>query len=96
MFNIPAGVDELTYNEPVIESTPLDEELDVFLELTDDTSDVFDDDTTGDLVPATPQILSVISQTIRTDLSGKDVVDVVFDVDPVPGNVTYVLRVTKI
>lgn len=45
---------------------------------------------------AIPDSLVVISQTLRTLKNGQEVVDVVFEVENIPGATKYELRVTKV
>jgi hypothetical protein len=82
MFHIPEGVDELIYQDF-------------------DPSDIYYYDTdTGenDFVGGipTPHILGVIEQTVRTLPSGTQVVDIVLEVEDIPGIEEFEVRVAKI
>lgn len=96
VFFIPDGVDELQYTDGITvtdnsDSTDEDNNLDIDLSESgdDDTNDYSDS-------PEVPQILSIISQTIRMNAAGQEVVDVVFDVDPSVSGKTYNIRATPV
>lgn len=71
-----------------------DAEIDIQEEtLIDDDSDLNEDEIGDELdVPGT---FEIISQTVRTDPNGNQVVDVVIDVEEVDGAVKYEVRMTK-
>lgn len=100
MFNIPDGMDDWTHPDELL----LDEEDS--LEDADDTDedaefesdiDIIDDgdDDTHD-APEVPENLVVLSQTIRRNADGSMVVDLLVEVDDVPGFVKYDIRVVKV
>jgi len=90
MFHIPEGVDELVYSDNAGPNGRGAGE-----DVTDDSFFGFD---TGDYsdTPGVPDILGIISQTIRTNSSGNQVVDVVLDVEDMDDLTEYEVRVTKI
>ena len=85
MFHIPEGVDELEYDDNNFEYSSEDFE---------DSGDGTDDTDYADRLD-TPQILGIINQFIKEDDSGKEVVDVVFNVEEITGATDYHFRVTK-
>lgn len=90
MFNIPVGVTDLEYTE--------DSSLD--LRLTQDDNGNYIYTPPGGIQSnqyglPTPNIIGVVSQTIRTAKSGSQVVDVVIEADDIPG-VRYEVRVNKV
>lgn len=95
MFFIPDGVDELVYDDA-------ERELDVEIveeeseEIYDDVFLVDDTETSNTEAPETPDILSVVEQVLRKTSAGNQVVDVVVEVDDIPGISKYEFRVTKI
>lgn len=95
MFFIPEGVDELVYDdtERNLDVEIVEEESE---EIYDDVFLVDDTETSNTEAPETPDILSVIEQTLRKTASGNQVVDVVVEVDDIPGISKYEFRVTKI
>lgn len=97
VFFIPDGVEELEYSDKsvTIAADEIDEnEFDIDIDI--DTSDSSESpDNEGDDLEV-PQILDVFSQTIHMDATGKEVVDVVFDVTEVFGVSKYELRVVKL
>lgn len=95
VFFIPDGVDDLQYSDTSVVLAPdeVDEnEFDVDIDV--DTSDTSESPDDGDELEV-PQILDIFSQTIHVDSTGKEVVDVVFDVTEVFGVTSYELRVVK-
>jgi hypothetical protein len=97
VFFIPDGVEELEYSDRsvTVSADEIDEnEFDIDIDV--DTSDSSESpDSDADELEV-PQILSVISQSMRMDSSGKEVVDVVFDVTAVSGVTSYEMRVVKL
>lgn len=82
VFDRPEGVDEFVFdeNEP------------------DSTAEAFD---TGAVLEdvfglATPEVLRIISQDVRKNKAGQQVVDVIFEVQDIPGATKYEFRVTKV
>lgn len=99
MFFIPDGVDELYYTDhQLIQSSDETEESEDTEPFFDDTDVQVDygDETDYSDAPETPQILGIVSQTIRVNSTGNEVVDVVFEVDEVYGSTNYEFRVVKI
>lgn len=95
MFFIPEGVEELVYNDEFETTEPSEEEVEVSYSDYSDEYDVEDDNNYYE-GPATPEIIGVVSQTIRRLPSGQQVVDVVIEVSDVAGAENYEVRVTKV
>lgn len=91
MFFIPDGVEDFVYseNERNLESVPEEETGDDSFVTDEGGVNYFDG-------PDTPDILGVVSQTLRTTNTGAQVVDVVIEVEDIPGLSKYDYRVTKI
>lgn len=90
MFFIPEGVDEFIYHDrETTYETSQEETGDDFFVTDDGDADYFDG-------PATPEIIEVVSQTIRTTAAGNQVVDLVVEVEDLAGLSKYEFRVTKI
>lgn len=91
MFYIPEGVDEFVYDDRDFDydASAAEESIDDSFVVDDGDADYFDG-------PATPEIVEVISQTIRTTAAGNQVVDLVVEVEDLPGLSKYEFRVTKI
>lgn len=93
MFYIPEGVDELVYDEQdEFDNTT---EQDEFV-VTDAYIDYGSDDADYSDTPDVPDILGVVSQTLRRSPSGNHVVDLVIDVEDVDSISKYEVRLTKI
>lgn len=95
MFFIPEGVDELVYDEDLsyranntVSDELVEEEagIDVGIGDSGDSADINQLET--------PQIVSVVSQTIRADDTGREVVDVILEVTPSAGALSYEFLVT--
>lgn len=67
----------------------------VTLDQTIPSSDVLDEPDNASTSLSAPQTLTIISQTVRISPDGTSVVDVVIEVEDVPGAESYELRVTK-
>lgn len=94
MFFIPDGMDEYVYIDT--EDLFLDEDGQVEEEYLDD-SFLVDDDTDYSERPGVPKILGIVPpQVFRTTLAGNQVVDIVIEVEDIPGISKYEFRVTKI
>lgn len=94
MFYIPEGATEFDY----IDRLPAtDEEVADFAASDESEIDFseFDDAIDTD-VPFTPQITSIVSQTVHKTAAGNEVVDVVIEVDDIDGVTSYEFRVTKV
>ena len=83
LFDVPADATDIVYAEQGISS--------------DDGSmnDALDSELDNQVIPV-PEGLRVVSQTIRETKSGGEVVDVVLEVDDIPGVTQYDLRVTPL
>lgn len=97
LFFIPDGVEELEYDDSTVDisADEIDEnEFSVNIDI--DVSGSLDSSGANDATDLeVPQVQDVFSQTIHMDASGKEVVDVVFDVTPVFGVTSYEMRVVK-
>lgn len=71
-----------------------DTEIDVQSETYDDDSSQQDDEDPADTLD-TPSSFTIVSQQIRTGLDGTQVVDIVIEVEDVPGANSYNVRVSK-
>jgi hypothetical protein len=69
-------------------------DIDIQSETLDDDDSLTDDEAMVDVLEP-PGSFQIISQTIRTGLDGSQVVDVVVEVEDVPGAVSYNVRVSK-
>lgn len=92
MFYIPEGVDELVYSDGA-ESLYLDADEEESAEESFVGEDDYGDYTEG---PDVPEIIGVVSQTLRTTAAGTQVVDLVIEVDDALGISKYETRVTKL
>jgi hypothetical protein len=72
-----------------------EEDVDIQNETTDEEDSELDEDAIDDAIEAPDEIV-IVSQTIRTDPSGRQVIDVVIDVAEVEGAVKYDVRITKV
>lgn len=92
MFHIPDGSDEFIYSDKKVSiDDSLDDyqEADIFF-----NEDGFEDYTD---TPGVPDIYDIVSQTIRTNADGSQVVDVVIEVEDLQSNKSkYEIRVTKV
>lgn len=93
LFFIPDGVGELQYTDgATIVADEIEEgefEVDIDVDISEGDEVDYSD------APETPQIVGVLSQVSRTDASGKEYVDVVFDVTDVFGADKYEIRIVK-
>jgi hypothetical protein len=93
MFNIPDEVGDFEYQQPVdlYGYEEGDEAAELGAEYSEDYFVEFDDEGDVDLLdrPDTPDELVIVSQTIRTTPSGMQVVDIVVEVEDVPGGYKY-------
>lgn len=93
MFYIPDGAVEFEYSEGEL-NVP-----DSFGEFVD--GEYYDEDDSSDGIdysesPEIPTILRVVSQTLRTDRGGKQVVDVVVEIEEGRDADKHEIRVTKL
>lgn len=105
MFYIPEGIDEDTwaYREDADEITVDNEDTSLSEEASDEFGDVDSDvtivdegDASEDDAPMVIDNLEVISQVLRRANDGSQVVDIVVEVDDIPGITNYEFRVTKV
>lgn len=94
MFFVPEGADDIVVNPSsrFADTTEGDfdaEELYGSSEMSDEY-----DSALGD-APETPDIIRVVSQEVRTNKSGNQVIDLIIEVEDVLGAVKYDYRVTK-
>lgn len=82
MFDNPGDVDEFVYDENAPDNSA--EAFDIGVVLDDEFG-----------LP-TPEILRIISQDVRKNKKGDQIVDVIFEVQDIPGITKYEFRVTKI
>ena len=71
-----------------------DAEIDVQTETLDDIESELDEDYADDVLD-TPSAFDIISQTVRTAPDGRQVVDIIIDVEEIVGALDYEVRVTK-
>lgn len=69
-------------------------DIDIQTETYEDEESELDEEFVGDEL-AVPSTFEIISQTLRTGPDGAQVVDVVVEVEDVPGAVKYEIRITK-
>lgn len=91
MFYIPEGTDEFVYSDEAVSVGDSLEET-----VIDDTFVGEDDYADYSDTPGVPDIMGVVSQTIRTTAAGNQVVDLVIEVDAMEALSKYEVRVTKI
>lgn len=93
MFHIPVGMeDDWEYSDDGYVGSDADRDE---FELTDDFIDGGDDEDEDD-GPEVPEILGIVSQTVRHSDEGTKVIDVVIEVEDIPGITKYEIRVTKV
>jgi hypothetical protein len=100
LFPIPDGLVDFEHTDAPVGSLP-GYDVEDYTELS--TNEIEDEDSyyevdDDEMVPDidTPSTFTVISQTIRTLPSGMQVVDVVAEVEDIPGALNYEFRVVKI
>lgn len=71
-----------------------DADIDVQIETFNDDDSQLDEDEVGNEL-GVPGSFVIISQSVRTAPDGRQVVDVVIDVEEIPGAVKYEVRTTK-
>lgn len=99
MFYIPEGMDDRVwaYQEtPDVGEEPEDEDFSDDFDVESDFSIIDESDSEGDDAPMAVDNLTIISQTLRRAQDGTQVVDIVAEVDDVPGATKYEFRITKI
>lgn len=94
LFYIPSGAeDNFVYTRENTDEDYLTDYIEE--EITDiEFEDVSGEEESEEL--ASPEVLGIISQTVRTGPGGQQVVDVVFEIDDVDGATNYEIQVTKI
>lgn len=103
MFLIPDGMDEFVYDENE-DTGGSDDDLEDDTTIAATESGVVDDFEVVDEGDEgyngggveTPEILGIVSQTIRTKDDGSQVVDVIVEVEDIPGVSKYEVRVAKV
>lgn len=100
MFALPEGVTDAAYgpvSEPMVrEGVEIDEFGAVeTVDPADATDLVSEPDGNNGILLDTPDILGVVSQTLRRSPGGLNVVDLVIDVEDIAGAANYEVRVTK-
>ena len=95
MFFIPDGVDELVYDD-VERTLEVDEVEESSEEIFEDYLLIDETETSSFDGPDTPDILGVIEQVLRTTATGAQVVDLVLDIEEIPGISKYEFKVAKI
>lgn len=94
-LDIPVGlVNTQIVSNPDVVTTPNLSDTDIQDGEPDNDSDFEAEDT--DTTLAAPQSYAVVSQVVRTGPDGTQVVDVVVDVEDVPGALEYEVRVTPV
>lgn len=96
-FPIPDGLKnaiERLRNEDEAPVTEEEADLDIQIEFLDEEESELDEEEMPDGVAA-PDYIEIISQTVRTAPDGRQVVDVVIDVEEVDGAIKYDVRITK-
>lgn len=97
MFYLPEGMDERVWAYRETPDETLDEEApEEGLDGTADVTIIDEGDASTDDTPLTVDNLEIISQVIRRAADGTQVVDIVAEVDDVPGITKYEFRITKI
>lgn len=93
-FSFPEGLSDVVQ----IDANTLDYEEPVEIDLTIDSfGEEYEDlhgEGDGADIPA-PEYINVVSQTVRTAPDGRQVIDVVIEVESVMGALNYEMRVTK-
>jgi hypothetical protein len=92
IHHLPDGVDELEFDRGGIN---IDEDSQVIL-FDDIEVDVDPGVGGGPEQLATPRIIGIISQTIKTQPNGQQTVQVVLDVSNVPGAANYEFKVARL
>lgn len=76
------------------EAWDADTEIDIQSETYDDDDSQIDDEDPANILD-TPSSFTIVSQEIKTGLDGRQVVDIVIEVEDVPGADSYNVRVSK-
>lgn len=95
MFFVPEGMEEIVYDDNIEDpEAPVDEESED--ELTSDEYLTNETEDNNSEAPDTPDVLGVLQQIVKTGSSGAQVVDVIIEVEDIPGISNYEFRVTKL
>jgi hypothetical protein len=93
-LDLPVGLKNVnvspTVQEGVVVDAPDEENVDEFELLEDDDSN---EDFSNDILDP-PSSMEIVSQTVRTAPDGRQVVDIIIDVEDIDGALNYELRVT--
>lgn len=98
-FGIPAGLDQTgtkasdDANNDVV-FTDETNQIDIQTQTDEDDNSDLDEDG-GDDGSTPPNSIQIVQQTVRTAPDGRQVVDIVIEVEDVPGALNYDIRVTK-
>ena len=98
-LELPVGLKNVNVTPTVQEGTVVDNpsddfDLDVQLEsYEDEASDEPDEDVPNDILEP-PGSFEIVSQTVRTAPDGRQVVDIVIEVEDMPGASDYEFRIT--
>lgn len=89
---IPDGVDDLKHvsQRAVDEDDGFDETSEMF-----ETDVTYEDDSAVDDTPPVPETFVIISQTVRINADGSQVIDVVFETDDLPGTDQVEVKIVK-
>lgn len=101
-FPIPEGLSAFTYGDIEDELDEAQIQQSIAEDEMADVDDIYmsDEDSEepvdGDDGPVAPSIYGIVSQTIRTDDAGTQVVDVVFDVETMDDTARYDVRIVAL
>ena len=99
VIDVRVGIDEQTNeDDPVAVDIVVDSDDIIDVDETAPDTSFPEDENTDDDTPEglpTPEVLTIISQTVRIAPDGKAVVDVVIEITDVAGPTEYDIRVTK-
>lgn len=102
LFYIPKGMDGWEYVAKPVENETSDDSIQLSPDGSGDNAPPAEadvhiiDNTKVDGKLRAPSTLSIVSQKIRRNPDGSAVVDIILDIEDVPGNIKYEIRVTKI
>lgn len=99
-FDLPEGLDSFVfYAQPDSDNSDAESILEPDVAVVDasvTTSEIIITDApiVSSTAPAPPSSIVIISQTVRSSPDGRQVIDVVIEVDDIPGVINYDVRVT--
>lgn len=94
-FAIPDGLKDTFESNPVVDEYATDSDIDIQFEtLQDESSELDSEQISGDVEP--PETIEIITQEVRTAPDGRQVIDIIIEVEDVPGAVKYDVRITKL